>query len=53
MSEQVEPILKLFIAINNIESFPELVNIKERIVNSIMTNIDIERKIVFTDLSNK
>ena len=53
MSEQVEPILKLFIAINNIENFPELVKFKERIVNSIMNKIDIEIKIVFTDLSNK
>ncbi len=53
MRAYVEPILKLLIACKITNIFENLNNDIDRIDNSIINNIKIARKTVFTDLSNK
>ena len=53
MRAYVDPILKLFKANTKIEILENIVNNIERIDISIITNKNIAKKIVLTDLSNK
>ncbi len=53
MSAQVEPILKLLIASIMIDNLVSLENNNDLIEHSIISNIEIAKKIVLIDLSNK